>query len=325
MPITKLHATTVAVLLCGALAAGCSGEPSTYSMTGPTPSASAAQPAAAPDGQASPSPAIKPGTGAGTSTLPVAPSDARTWAANHGFSVAADGLLVQGIGVVTGVTGTCPSITIVVRGVPVSVTSSTTFTPPLTCETLTSGAKIKVTGVLTVTPPNFSVTATSLTLADPGSRPQPRPGGKKARGEGVVGAITGTCPELTLVITGTRVATTASTQYVNGSCETLRPGTKVRIDGELYPGGEATAERIEILRVPGRPISGDGVVATVAGSCPTLTMTVRGVAVVTTSETVFFGGTCEQIVPGTHIDVTGEYDGTQVTAQSVTILRLPES
>jgi hypothetical protein len=212
-----------------------------------------------------------------------------------------------------------------VRGVPVSVSSSTTFTPPLTCEMLASNPTVRVTGVLTFTAPNYTVTATRLELADPGPRPLPRPDGKKARGEGVIGAITGTCPELTLVITGTRVGTTAATQYVNGSCETLRPGTKVRIDGQLYPGGEATAERIEILRVPGRPISGDGVVATVAGSCPTLTMMVRGVAVSTTSETVFFNGTCEQIVSGTHIDVAGEYDGTQVVAQSVTILRRPES
>jgi hypothetical protein len=146
--------------------------------------------------------------------------------------------------------------------------------------------------------------------------------GKKARGEGVVGAITGSCPELVLIITGTRVSTTATTEYVNGSCETLRPGTKVTIDGELFPGGSATAEKITIQRIPGgQRVSGDGRVDVVDGSCPALTLTVRGITVVTSAETTFSGGTCEDIRERSHLDVTGDYDGTQVTATAVQIRR----
>lgn len=157
----------------------------------------------------------------------------------------------------------------------------------------------------------------------PAPLPPPVPGsGKKARGEGVVGAITGACPELTLVITGTRVSTTATTEYVNGTCETLRPGTKVTIDGELFPGGVATAEKIEIRSVPGgQRVSGDGRVDTVEGSCPALTLTVRGITVVTSADTTFSGGDCDDIRPRSHLDVTGDYDGTQVTATAVHIRR----
>jgi hypothetical protein len=119
------------------------------------------------------------------------------------------------------------------------------------------------------------------------------------------------------------VSTTATTTYVNGTCETLRPGTKVTIDGGLSPGGTATAEKIEIHRVPGRPLSGDGVVGQVSGACPTLTMYVRGVKVTTSATTEFTGGVCGDIRSGTDIDVTGDYDGSEVVATAVHIKRRP--
>jgi hypothetical protein len=170
---------------------------------------------------------------------------------------------------------------------------------------------------------NVAPADTPTNTSPPGNTTPPAPGsGKKARGEGVIGAITGDCPELTLIITGTRVFTTATTAYVNGSCQLLRPGTKVTIDGELFPGGSATAERIEVRGIPGQQrVSGDGVVGQVSGSCPTLTMSVRGVKVTTTGATTFTEGNCEDIRSGTHIDVTGDYDGSEVAATEVKIRR----
>jgi hypothetical protein len=49
---------------------------------------------------------------------------------------------------------------------------------------------------------------------------------------------------------------------------------------------------------------------------------VRGIKVTTSAATDFTGGACEDIRPGTEIDVTGEYDGSEVAATAVHIKRL---
>ena len=290
--------------LCAMLATGCSDQPR-QSLTGPTPVTDASLSITTISGDRT------------TVARPASAGEVAAWAMSHGWAAAADGIVVEATEAVTAVSGTCPATTITVRGVPVALTSGTTFTAPMTCESIAEGTTVRITALLTYTSTGYTVTATNVaTASDDGSTGG---GGKKARGEGVIGAITGSCPTLTLIITGTRVSTTATTEYVNGSCETLRPGTKVTIDGELNPGGTATAEKIEIQRVPGRPVSGDGRVDSVAGTCPTLTLTARGVTVVTSSTTTFTGGTCADVSAGSHIDVTGDYDGTEVTATAVHI------
>jgi hypothetical protein len=244
----------------------------------------------------------------------------------------AAGLVVEGADIITAVSGSCPTKSITVRGVPVALTAATTFTAPVTCASLAADMTVKVTALLTYTASGFTVTATNVAPAGEdtdgdddgdgdGTPGTGSGGGKKARGEGVVGAITGSCPTLTLIITGTRVSTTATTTYEGGSCATLRPGTKVTIDGELRPGGTAVAEHIIIRSVPGNKLSGDGRVDSVdsASSCPALTFTVRGVSIVTSAATTFSGGTCGDIRPGSHVDVTGDYDGTELTATAVNI------
>jgi hypothetical protein len=262
-----------------------------------------------------------------TFSRPATSNEVAAWASAHRWSTAAEGIAMEATDAITAVDGTCPTKSITLLGVPVGLTSTTTYTAPLTCESLAIGDSVSVTVLLTYTDTGFIVTATSVAPAaedtDTDEDPTtPGGGGKKARGEGVIGSITGSCPTLTMIITGTRVSTTATTTYVNGSCETLRPGTKVTIDGALNPGGTATAEKIEIHRVPGKPVSGDGVVGQVSGSCPSLTMFVRGVKVTTSNATTFTGGACGDIRSGTEIDVTGDYDGTEVVATDVHIKRL---
>jgi hypothetical protein len=167
----------------------------------------------------------------------------------------ADGLLVEGIDVVGDVTGTCPRRTITVRGVPVAVSPSTTFTAPLTCEALSAGKQVKVTGLLTYSSSGFSVNATELAAAGGETDQKPPAGrrGERVNGVGVVGVITGACPSLTLVISGYRVQTTSDTGYVGGTCESLREGTEVDVAAERDSEGRITAERIVLTRVPGPP------------------------------------------------------------------------
>lgn len=235
-----------------------------------------------------------------------------------GAAGAGEGLGVEGAGLISAATGSCPSRTIVVRGVPIAITATTVFEDSLTCATLAVDQRVRVKGLLTHDGTSYAVRATYVAVVDASGG-----AGRKASGEGVIGAITGSCPTLGLVITGTRVSTTTTTEYVNGTCESLRPGTHVKIDGELRPGGTAVAEHIEIRRIPGRPVAGDGPVGSVTGTCPSLTMMVRGIPVVTDGTTTFTGGACSVIRPGTHIDVTGEFDGTRVTATAVAIRPRP--
>jgi len=85
-----------------------------------------------------------------------------------------------------------------------------------------------------------------------------------------------------------------------------------------------TAESITIIDQPGgpppTPIGGDGVVAALKGTCPSLTMVIHGYPVMTTSSTAFAGGTCDNIAPGTRVHVDGMLGGNSVVADSVRIL-----
>ena len=379
---TKTRLLLLPALLCATLAIACS-ESAPVSPTGPSTLNDQAS-------TASGDVIVRPGSGG---------NNAAEWAGAHGWSTAADGLVVEGTDVITATTGVCPSPTITVRGVPVAVTATTTYGGAATCAGLTVGTTVSVTGVVTFTATGFSVIAThiriegmpstkvegriatvagacpSLTIALEGNRgvvitsaatafdpaaacnrmvPGARieawgtrnatnaliaarveleeddddddddndNGGGKGRqvgGEGVIGAITGTCPSLTAVIGGYRVQLTAATEFVGGTCASLRPGTKVKVDARVQADGSIVADRVEIERVPGRPVSGDGRVDTVGGTCPSLTLSVQGVTVITSDTTVFSGADCGSIRAGTHIDVTGEYDGVIVTARSVAI------
>ena len=191
-----------------------------------------------------------------------------TWASRNGWSTladgrvaVADGLLVEGADVVESVTGSCPGRTIFLRGVPVSLTSRTTFAAPLTCETLAGGRAVKVTGLLTHEASGFSVSATNVALVNAEESPAPTPvppvppgpGSRRERlnGEGVVGSVKGGCPDLTLVILGYRVQTTATTSYTGGACDDLREGAKVKLTVEDVD-GTFVAETIEIQSVPGK-------------------------------------------------------------------------
>ena len=312
--MTQTRWSLLTVALCLASGVGCSNGVGSESLTGPTPIQNTSAPGVL--------------TGDRTSSRAATPSETAVWASAHGWRATANGIVVEATESITNVSGVCPDAVITVRGVPVSLTGATTFTAPLACANLTADMTVKVTALLEFTAEGLVVTATNIAAAseegggddgDDGESGTPGGGGKKARGEGVIGAITGSCPSLTLVITGTRVSTTGTTEYVNGTCESLRPGTKVVIDGELRPGGTAIAERIEVQQVPGRRVSGDGTVAQVSGSCPTLILSVRGVRVTTSDATTFTGGPCSAIGPGTHIDVTGDYDGTEVVASDVAI------
>jgi hypothetical protein len=158
-----------------------------------------------------------------------------------------------------------------------------------------------------------------------------RHGGPHGRvgGEGTVASLTGTCPDLHMVVRGTHVTTDASTVFENGECGNLRPGTRVFVDGTVVD-GSVTATLVRILDQPGgpppTPVAGEGVVGSLKGTCPTLTMVVHGYPVMTTSTTMFLPNnpaSCNDITPGTRIRVAGTIAGNSVLADEVEILAPP--
>jgi hypothetical protein len=186
---------------------------------------------------------------------PPAPTSSATtaaWASRNGWSTladgraaVADGVFVEGADVVEDVTGGCPARTIFLRGVPVTVTTSTTFSAPLTCDSLASGHVVKVTGLLMHKASGFSVSATHLAVVGGDRAPSPpAEQGERLSAEGVVGAVSGACPSLTFVFMGHRLQTTRATAYRGGSCESVREGVQVVLDVLKQRDGSVTVESI---------------------------------------------------------------------------------
>jgi hypothetical protein len=144
---------------------------------------------------------------------------------------------------------------------------------------------------------------------------------QKVAGEGTVGSLFGTCPELQMVVRGVRVTTDSSTTYEDGECGNLRAGTKVAVEGDFdSDSGSVLATKIKLVDQPGGvPIEGEGTVGARFGTCPTLTMVVHGYPVMTTSETTFVDGECEDIKAGMRIAVKGSFAAGSVLASEVTI------
>jgi hypothetical protein len=231
--MTKTRSSFVVMAMLAMAAVGCSEGASRLSPIGPSPVANVA--------------------------APVAASALEGWAAANGWSTmadgrvaVADGMVVEGTDVVGSVTGTCPSRSITVRGVAVTVTASTVFAAPLTCASLASGTPVNVTAVLTQGASGLSVTATHLSSPNSGTGrtttpPSPNRGGERVGGEGVVGAVRGACPVLSLVVSGYSVQTTESTEFKT-ACEAVREGTRVKLEVERHDDGRMLAVWIEAVR-----------------------------------------------------------------------------
>jgi hypothetical protein len=189
---------------------------------------------------------------------PAAATSAATtaaWASRNGWSTladgrvaVADGVFVEGADVVENVTGGCPARTIFLRGVPVTVTTSTTYSAPLTCDGLASGHVVKVTGLLMHKASGFSVSATHLAVVGGERTPAPpAEQGERLSAEGVVAAVSGACPSLTFVFMGHRIQATSATAYRGGSCESVREGAQIALDVLKQRDGSVVAESIAFL------------------------------------------------------------------------------
>jgi uncharacterized protein DUF5666 len=244
------------------------------------------------------------------------------------LSAAVSSLVVEGTDLITAVTGTCPSVVITVRDTPVIVNTTTVFGTGTTCAGLVVGANVHVTGVLTIVGGTATVTATNISIV---STATSTPTVEEVTG--TVVSKTGTCPAVTITLDGTNgtVVTSSSTTFTPAdSCATIAAGLVIEAHGtrnasQQLVATDVTVEQNASAGVPvghGHNISGEGTVANVTGTCPALSMVIRGVHVTTSAETAFLDGTCSAIRNGTTLVVLGvTQDDGRVAATSVRITR----
>ena len=222
--------------------------------------------------------------------------------ADGSLGVGAASLLeVEGKGLVSAVTGTCPALVLTISGIPVTVNAATVFPAGQTCGQLAVNQRVEVRGTLTITGTTLSVVATAIEIED----------GSEGEGEGRVTALTGTCPDITLTVDGITVKADALTRYLpssrGASCGVIRVGTKVKVKAVPAPGGGFRARTIEIKgqRHFGE---GEGRITAVTGTCPDVTISFGTTDVLVNSATVFVGGACGDLAPGVKVQARGFRD-----------------
>jgi len=146
-------------------------------------------------------------------------------------------------GLVSGLTGSCPSLTLMVGSTKVTTDASTRFEPG-TCTQVANGLQAEAKGTRQS---DGSIRATRLELDLENERDN-----KPAEVEGTVSGLTGTCPSLTLMVGSTKVTTDGSTRFDDGPCSQVANGVKVEATGARQSDGSIRAARLELKTGSGK-------------------------------------------------------------------------
>lgn len=132
---------------------------------------------------------------------------------------------------------------------------------------------------------------------------------------GLITSVSGTAPDLTLVVGTTTVHTNANTQIGSGdNTDSLQPrddgssngfsqlvvGVDVKVDGISESDGSVIAQQISLVTTQVQ-----GTIATFSGTCPAVSFTIGSTTVVTTATTQFQDMGCSSLKVGSKVDVTG--------------------
>jgi hypothetical protein len=139
-----------------------------------------------------------------------------------------------------------------------------------------------------------------------------------ARAIGPVGQLTGSCPDVTFVLSGVTVHATAATKFENGTCADLKDGVQTGAMGTKRADGSIDATRVRLgvtAAAPAPPAPrAQGPVAGLTGTCPALSFKLADTAVTTNDKTRFVGGKCEDVKEGLRIGATGPKDASGTMA-----------
>jgi hypothetical protein len=196
-------------------------------------------------------------------------------------------------GVVSGLTGACPTLTFMVQTTRVTTNSATTF-DDMTCARVANGMQVEVKGVLQA---DGSLLASRVEAEDD------EVGGRMEL-EGPVASLAGTCPAVNFIVQSARVTTNGATLFEDGSCATVQNGLQVEVDGQRQADGSVLATRVEI-KADNRELRVKGAVSELAGTCPAITFTVQGTKVATSSATRFDDTSCARVANSMRVEVRG--------------------
>lgn len=207
---------------------------------------------------------------------------------------------------ITAVSGVCPNVTISFGRTDILMNAATVYVGG-SCADLAPGVKVHVRGFR-----DDDATTNVASWVKFKSR--------LLEGRVTVGAVSGTCPALSLTVGGYTVLTDASTVFKGGSCANIRSGTKVKVKVEMRnEDGSILAEEIEIEDQPGGRRGGrlEGTIGAITGACPALTLVVNGVSVTTTAATEFDDVACSALRAGLKIEVEGDLSGGVLLATKI--------
>lgn len=127
---------------------------------------------------------------------------------------------------------------------------------------------------------------------------------------GVVESFRGTCPTLTLVVSGHHVVTNVGTSFTSGNCREIVVGRRIAVRGAREANGTTVASRVEIKPMErGLEEQVEGaVVGPITGTCPLIGFTVATKNIVTTHRTAIRHGNCSDLQAGVLAKVRGVRD-----------------
>lgn len=156
------------------------------------------------------------------------------------------GAAVELQGMVSGLGGTCPTLSFHVNSTAVTTTGSTQF-KGAGCSAVKNGSSVEVKGTRQA---DGSVLANKIEVEDGhDDKDDDRGGGGAAvELEGTVSGLGGGCPALSFQVKGTPVATNGSTKFEGGGCSVVQNGRKVEVKGTRQPTGVVLASTVELKR-----------------------------------------------------------------------------
>jgi hypothetical protein len=140
-------------------------------------------------------------------------------------------------GVLTSMTGSVPTLQLVVAGVTVRTTASTDVQrrgDKQDLSTLRVGQTLHVVGTRRS---DGSIDARQIFINDDAT-------GGEFEIQGSAGGVKGSCPSLTFTVNGYSVATNGSTTFSGLGCSDLKSGTKVTVDGIKQADGSVLATKV---------------------------------------------------------------------------------
>jgi hypothetical protein len=161
----------------------------------------------------------------------------------NGTSARLEDHLVELEGPVSGVTGTCPSLTFTVRGRQVVTNSATSFKDGL-CAQIVNNTDVEVKGQRQA---NGSLQAIRVSIGGDNNDDDDNEHEDDDRNEvkGAVSGLAGTCPAVTFLVNGRTVMTNSSTQFERG-CSSVQNGRRVEAEGMTQTNGSLLATKIDI-------------------------------------------------------------------------------